>query len=168
MPRIENIMEHIVPYCKIKIALDGPWNVFSQYNQFFTVVSCQPGSPASQRVDAKGLVCTLVRHVFFAENFQVRHFLQVQSILVTFPCSGCYFYSRNLSKGWGFGVQNTSGQGEPTSLGCGLPDTSSLLVIEEVLGHSVEFPSSINELGLPAPALCYQSHYNDVLEQFPK
>ena len=22
------IMEHIVPYCKIKIALDSPWNVF--------------------------------------------------------------------------------------------------------------------------------------------
>lgn len=67
-------MEHIVPYCKIKIALDSPWNVFSQQNQFFTVVSCQLGSPASQRVDAKGLVCTLVRHVFLAENFQVCSF----------------------------------------------------------------------------------------------
>lgn len=26
--RIDSIMEHIVPYCKIKIALDSPWNVF--------------------------------------------------------------------------------------------------------------------------------------------
>lgn len=33
-----NITEHIVPYCKTKIALDSLWNALLQDNQLFTVV----------------------------------------------------------------------------------------------------------------------------------
>lgn len=76
--------------------------------------SCQSGSPASQRVGAKCLVCTLVRHVFLAENFQVCSFPKYKAARSPSSAVGHCFCSSYLIKGWGTGAQNTSGRCEPT------------------------------------------------------
>lgn len=86
--------------------------------------SCQPGSPASQRVGAKCLVWALVGHVFLAQNFQICNFPPCKAVRSPFYAVGYCFGSRCLTKGHDIGVQNSSGQGEWQPLWRGLPDAS--------------------------------------------
>lgn len=104
-------------------------------------LSCQPGSPASHRADAKCLVCTLVRHVFLAASFQVCSFPLSEHRAFGSPSHalGALLLFQVFQKnGRHIGVSNTGGQEEPPDLGCCLLDTVDLWVDMEVWGSLVE------------------------------
>lgn len=109
MPRIGNITEHIVPYCKTKIALDRLWNVLSQGNQFFTVVFLPVGEPCvtQSRCQVSGL--HFGKTCFSCCEFSGLQFPPewAQSILVTFPYIWGLASAPGISKnGRHIGVQN--------------------------------------------------------------
>lgn len=108
--------------------------------------SCQSGSPASHRADAKCLVCTLVRHVFLAASFQICSFPLSEHSGHLSVHLGPSFCARYFKKnGRHIGVPNRWA-GKSTDLGCCLLDTIDLWADMEVWGSLVEFLSHVSDL----------------------
>lgn len=98
-----NITEHIVPYCKTKIALDRLWNALLQDNQFFTVVFLPVGEPCVTQSGCQVSGLHFGKTCFSCCEFSGLQFPPewAQTIQVTFPWIwGHAFVPGYLKKKW--------------------------------------------------------------------